>query len=173
MEFILYTLGNLLGNEIVEITLSVAANVCLLDFSNFNRYKNGLSFNYIGGYITSSPCRIRVPYAGNWYVTIDLGGYSGHITHSCEIITPDGSVAEQQSRGLTNIETLRWQIQEDNPDCMVKVTSRWLEKHPKYGNPNVERTDFLVFDKKTGNLHKHFSIGEDTNWELHEWHDWY
>lgn len=170
MDFSYYHLGHLYGGEIIEVSLSLSANVCLLNSWNFYKYKNGDSFSYYGGHATSSPCRLYVPHADDWYVTIDLGGYAGSLRHSLNIINPeykDGSGSRK-----TEIESLRWQIQEDNPDCTVKVTSRWLEKHPQYGDPNTARTDFLVFDK-SGNLHKHFSVGEDTNWELREWHDWY
>ena len=170
MDFIYYNLGFLNGGENVEVELSNAANVILLDDTNFASYKKGLSFNYRGGYIKTSPFLITVPYSGQWYIVIDLGGDSGYISHSCCVI--DKVNKQSINKNATQIETLKWQIQDDNPDCTVKVTSNWLKKHPEYGDPNTLRTDFLVFDKKSGNLHKHFSIGEDTNWELMERHTW-
>lgn len=173
MRFNYYDLNYLDGGEIIEVTLSASANVCLLDSYNFHNYKNGQSFDCWGGHVKISPYELVIPYAGHWYVTIDLGGKSGSVTHSCRVIRPQSNEYNTNKHSPTNIEKLKWQIQDENPDCTVKVTSRWLEKHPNYGDPNIERTDFLVFDKKSGNLHKHFSIGEDTNWELHEWHDWY
>ena len=163
MEFLHYQLSNVNGGDIVEVHLSSAANVCLLTTMEFYNYKSGSSFNYRGGYVTVSPYHITIPYSGTWHVTIDLGGYSGSVSCSVTVISQEKPVAT---------ESLKWQIQSENPDCTVNVTSRWLEKHPEYGDPNTNRTDFLVFDKKTGNLHKHYSIGEDTNWELKEWHDW-
>ena len=163
MQYIKYYFPNLNSGDIVEVSLDNAANVCLMDSYNYINYSIGSSFSYYGGYATYSPSRITVPYSGSWYLTIDLGGYPGSVSTSVRVI---------ENRAQVDIEPIRWQIQDENPDCIVKVTSRWLEKHPEYGDPSIERTDFLAFDKKTGNLHKHFSIGEDTNWQLKEWHDW-
>ena len=172
MEYQYYDLGWRSGGEIVEVTLSAEANVCLLDSAQFRGYQDGAFFDYFGGLVRTSPFRIEIPHGGHWFVTIDLGGYAGSVRHSCRVISPQPAPARQNTRA-DGIESLKWQIQDENPDCKVKVTSHWLEKHPEYGDPATERTDFLVFDKKHGNLHKHYSIGEDTNWELKEWHDWY
>lgn len=165
MDHLKYTFFSLEEGDTIEVSLSRAANACLMDLFNYSYYTMGLSFRYYGGYVTYSPSYITVPYSGTWYLAIDLGGHAGSVSASVRVI-------KNKTHREINIEPLKWQIQEDNPDCIVKVTSNWLEKHPEYGDPNTLRTDFLVFDKKTGNLHKHYSIGEDTNWELKEWHDW-
>lgn len=89
MEFIYSDLGYLFGNEIIEVTLDRAANVCLLDSNNFYKYKNGDDFNYRGGYVKVSPYRIAVPYAGKWFVTIDLGEIGGNIRYSIDVIKPE------------------------------------------------------------------------------------
>ena len=88
MEFLYKNLGYLHGDEIIEVTLDTRANVCLLDTTNFYNYKNGRDFSYRGGYADVSPYRIAVPYAGTWYVTIDLAGYSGTIKYSINVIKP-------------------------------------------------------------------------------------
>ena len=62
--------------------MSAAANVRLLDSSNYSNYKNGRRHRYYGGYVKKSPYRIIVPNSGHWYITIDLGGYSGTVKHS-------------------------------------------------------------------------------------------
>lgn len=79
MQYLHNDLGLLDGNEVVEVTLDKAANVRLLDSSNFNRYRNGDSHRCIGGYVTRSPYRVRVPSAGHWHVAVDLGGYAGSV----------------------------------------------------------------------------------------------
>lgn len=86
MSFVKYDLGHLHGDEVVEVTLQNAANVKLMDSSNFQSYKNGRNYKYYGGYVTQSPFRIVVPNAGNWTVAIDLGGYSGTICSSVRIL---------------------------------------------------------------------------------------
>ena len=74
MKYSYYDLGLLDKGQIVEVRLSAAANVRLMDSSNYSSYKNGRRHRYYGGYVTKSPYRITVPSSGRWYVTIDLGG---------------------------------------------------------------------------------------------------
>ena len=83
MQYQSYDIGNLSGGEIVEVTLKGnSANVKLMDSSNFSSYKSGRRHTYYGGHVTSSPFRIPVPRSGRWYVTVDLGGYSGRVSSS-------------------------------------------------------------------------------------------
>lgn len=79
MNFLHNDLGNLSGGEVVEITLSAAANVKLMDSSNFQNYQAGRRHEYFGGYATRSPTRLSVPRSGHWHVAIDLGGYGGSV----------------------------------------------------------------------------------------------
>jgi hypothetical protein len=87
MNFQKYDLGQLRGGEIVEITLKGnAANVKLMDSSNFSNYKSGRKHTYYGGHVTRSPHKIPVPRSGHWYVTIDLGGYQGTVRSSVRVL---------------------------------------------------------------------------------------
>ncbi|KAA6310142.1 MAG: putative molecular chaperone Tir, partial [Streblomastix strix] len=62
MNFQRYDLGQLHGGEIVEVTLNGnAANVKLMDSSNFSSYKSGRRHTYYGGYVTHFPHKIPVP----------------------------------------------------------------------------------------------------------------
>lgn len=74
------------SGEALKVTLSGAANVLLMDWNSLNNYKNGRSFNYYGGYYTSSPVFIAPPYPGRWNVVVDLGGRGGSVHASYEII---------------------------------------------------------------------------------------
>ena len=74
MNFSYYDFGHLERGRIVEVQLSAAANVRLMDSTNYSNYKNGRRHRYYGGYVTRSPYRITVPNSGHWYLTIDLGG---------------------------------------------------------------------------------------------------
>jgi hypothetical protein len=86
MKFIQHDLGYLRGGEIVEVTLGYAANVRLMDSSNFNNFRAGRQHRYFGGHANKSPVRLNVPSAGHWYVAVDLGGYAGRIQSSARVL---------------------------------------------------------------------------------------
>lgn len=87
MKFIHTDLGNRKGGEVVEITLSGnAANVRLMDTSNFHSYKNGRRHRYYGGHAKRSPVRLKIPRAGHWHVAVDTGGYPGRISASVRVL---------------------------------------------------------------------------------------
>ena len=87
MNFSYYDFGHLERGQIVEVQLSAAANVRLMDSTNYSNYKNGRRHRYYGGYVTRSPYRITVPNSGHWYLTIDLGGYAGKVKHSARVLS--------------------------------------------------------------------------------------
>ena len=86
MNYSRYDLGQVSGGKIVEVTLTRAANVRLMDSSNYASFKRGEKHRYYGGFVTKSPFRIPVPHTAHWYVTIDLGGYSGSVRHSVKVL---------------------------------------------------------------------------------------
>lgn len=96
MNFSYYDLGHRNKGEIVEVKLTAAANVRLMDFSNYNNYKNGRRHHYYGGYVKQSPYRIAIPTSGHWYVTIDLGGYSGTVKHNVRVLPGELPTAKQR-----------------------------------------------------------------------------
>jgi hypothetical protein len=79
MNFLHNDLGNLSGEEVVEVTLDTAANVKLMDSANFGSYQRGGQHRYYGGLAKRSPLQLPVPHAGHWHVAIDLGGYAGAV----------------------------------------------------------------------------------------------
>lgn len=87
MKYQFYNLGQLKRGERVQVTLSGnAANVRLMDSSNFNSYKNGRRHRFAGGLITKSPVVLGVPNSGNWYVTVDLQGLRGTVKSSVNVL---------------------------------------------------------------------------------------
>jgi len=87
MKFTHYDLGHLEGGSVVEVTLSgSAANVRLMDWSNFNSYKSGRQHRYFGGLANRSPVRIPVPNSGNWHVTVDMQGLVGTTRSGIRVI---------------------------------------------------------------------------------------
>ena len=89
LDFVHYDLGYLEEGTTVIVFLDTAANVCVLDVTNFRYYQMGTSFTYLGGYITRSPYYAVIPQTGFWNVTIDLGGYEGRIGSSVKVIPPE------------------------------------------------------------------------------------
>lgn len=89
LDFVHYDLGYLEEGTTVVVFLDTAANVCVLDLTNFRYYRMGTSFTYLGGYITRSPYYAVIPQTGFWNVTIDLGGYEGRIGSSVKVIPPE------------------------------------------------------------------------------------
>lgn len=96
MKFSYYDLGHLEKGQIVEVQLTAAANVRLMDSSNYNSYKNGRRHRYYGGHVNQSPFKIVVPNSAHWYVTIDLGGYAGSVKHSVRVLPGALPVARQK-----------------------------------------------------------------------------
>lgn len=87
MKFNYYDLGNRSTGEIVEVTLSgSAANVRLMDSSNFSNYKNNRQHRYVGGLARQSPVRLRIPNSGRWYVAVDLQGLKGTVRSRVRIL---------------------------------------------------------------------------------------
>jgi hypothetical protein len=68
--------------DVIEVTLDHAANVLLLDSTNYSDYRNGRAYKYRGGYVKSSPFRISPPHHGRWHLVIDLGGNAGTVRAS-------------------------------------------------------------------------------------------
>lgn len=74
------------GPATAVVTIDRQANVHLLDEYNFQRYRRREGFTYLGGHYTQSPVYIAIPHAGRWHVVVDLGGGSGYLTASCQIV---------------------------------------------------------------------------------------
>ena len=83
MQYQVYDLHQCSRGERVQVTLSgSAANVRLMDSSNYNNYKYGRRHSFYGGLMRHSPAVLTIPRTGHWYVTIDLGGLRGTVRSS-------------------------------------------------------------------------------------------
>jgi hypothetical protein len=88
-KFFKYHWSRLQKGSTIVVTLSAAANVRLMDSSNFNAYKNNRQHRYEGGLVRKSPFRITVPRTGSWYLTIDLMGLkTTTVRHSAAVERP-------------------------------------------------------------------------------------
>jgi hypothetical protein len=105
MQFTQYDLGNKNRGDIVEISLSgSAANVRLMDSSNFQNYRNGRQHRYIGGLAKQSPIRLQIPNSGHWYVTVDMQGLVGTTRSSIRILP--SALPELRQPALSTIPSL-------------------------------------------------------------------
>jgi hypothetical protein len=75
------------AGDVAEVTLDRAANVLLMDSSNYDSYKQGRKYRYYGGYATKSPVRLSVPKHGHWHVVVDLGGGPGQVRASTRLLS--------------------------------------------------------------------------------------
>ena len=87
MNFQHYNLGHVNRGSVVEVTLQgSAANVRLMDNSNFNSFRAGRQHRFHGGLATKSPVRLQVASSGMWHVTVDMQGLRGTVRSSIRVI---------------------------------------------------------------------------------------
>jgi hypothetical protein len=111
MQFVHHELGYRKAGEIVEVTLSgSAANVRLMDSSNFSSYKNGRQHRYSGGLAKRSPVRLAIPHSGNWHVTVDMQGLRGSVRSSARVLP--SPLPELREIPLSSVPSL---VQQDSP----------------------------------------------------------
>lgn len=107
MKFQHYDLGHRQAGEIVQITLSgTAANVQLMDSSNFSNYRAGRRYRYTGGHATRSPVRLQIPRSGHWHVAIDLGGYAGTLRSPVNVLLGPHRLPTIQEPPLLSVPSL-------------------------------------------------------------------
>ncbi|SMF39885.1 TIR domain-containing protein [Azospirillum oryzae] len=128
MQFIHHSLGNRRAGEIVEITLSgSAANVRLLDSSNFQNYRNGRQHSFHGGLARSSPVRLQIPHSGTWHVAVDMQGLVGSVRSSARILP--APLPELKEAPLSSIPSL----------------VRGSNSPPEWGGEDDEDREFDIF----------------------------
>lgn len=105
MKFIHNEIGNLEKGRIVEIALvGNAANVQLLDSLNFNNYKAGRKYRYIGGLAKQSPVRLQTTHSGHWHIAIDMRGLRGSVKASVNVLPAQLPIIK--SRPLSSVPSL-------------------------------------------------------------------
>jgi hypothetical protein len=90
-----YDLGELSQGDKMTVRLRGSTpNVLLLDRRNFERYRFGLRFAFVGGLQRRSPVQLSVPHDDHWYVALDLGGRPGRAQGSVSVQSADGEERE-------------------------------------------------------------------------------
>ncbi|MDN5795865.1 MAG: DUF1883 domain-containing protein [Intrasporangium sp.] len=125
----------------VVVTLTKAANVRLMDSSNFNSYKNGRKHRYTGGLVRTSPFRITVPRTGSWYLTIDLMGLKAtNLRHSATVEPPPLPTAKSAS--LQSLSGIRHErppvVPDDNGETWDVFISHASEDKEAIAQPLAE-----------------------------------
>ncbi|MCB2141455.1 DUF1883 domain-containing protein [bacterium] len=103
-NFIHTDLGHRNRGEIVEVTLTSAANVRLMDSSNFSSYRNGRSHRYFGGLAKQSPIRLQIPQSGHWHVAVDMQGLRGSTRAGVRVLP--GALPEIREAPLSEVPSL-------------------------------------------------------------------
>ena len=140
MQFIYHDLGHRTGGEIVEITLSGnAANVLLMDSTNFNSYRNGRQYRYIGGLARKSLVRLQIPSSGHWYVAVDRQGLQEARVQSSFRILPR-PLPEIREAPLSSTPSL---VQHDSPPS-ADSDAKLLRKYDVFISHAGEDKDSVV-----------------------------
>lgn len=74
MPYNQFDLGQCKRGDVWRAELSAAANVFLVDSSNFSAFKAGRGFRYQGGLIRQSPHDFVIPSPGRWYIVAHTWG---------------------------------------------------------------------------------------------------
>lgn len=129
MDFLHFDLGQLNRGDVVEVTLrGNAANVRLLDSSNFSSYRHGSQHRYYGGLAQRSPVCIEVPLSGRWYVAVDMQGLGGSTNAAARVI---------RGQALRPLPPIREQRSD-----LAEIAANVAELPPHQG---LEERDFDVF----------------------------
>jgi hypothetical protein len=72
--------------DVVQVTLDGQANVMLMDYPNYDAYKNHRSFRYFGGHAKETPVRLPAPRSGKWHLVVDLGGNAGKVRAGVSVL---------------------------------------------------------------------------------------
>jgi hypothetical protein len=77
-QFQRFDLGQCKRGDVWRVELTAAANVFLVDSSNFNAFRQGRDFRHYGsgGLMTRSPHDFVIPRAGRWYIVAHAWGLS-------------------------------------------------------------------------------------------------
>ena len=85
-NYLYFPLGSRKRGDVAEVSLTRAANVRLLDSTNYLRYRQGRDHRGHGGLATRSPVQIPIPSTGTWYVVVDMQGLRGSTRASVQVI---------------------------------------------------------------------------------------
>ncbi len=74
------------AGDTVSVRLDEPANVMLLDDEAHAAYEAGQPFRYLGGWVTRDQITLWPPRPGRWHVVVDLGGATGRVRASVDVM---------------------------------------------------------------------------------------
>lgn len=82
--------------QIVKVDFDTSTKVKLMTAFDLNKYKQGRTHRYRGGFFEVGPVFFRLPSDGIWYVVVEKGTYREpkNVQASVELLKPDRSVKE-------------------------------------------------------------------------------
>ena len=105
MKYLVWDLKQLTRGQRVKVSLTGnAANVRLMDSSNYSNYRSGRSHRYVGGLVTKSPVVLGVPNSGHWYLTVDMQGLRGSTNASVQVLA--SALPTYQDAPLSSVPSL-------------------------------------------------------------------
>ncbi len=87
-RFTHYDLKDQRAGTILEVSLGAVNNVRLMTATNFQRFKEGLDFKYLGGVAKKSPVKLVLPESAHWHLVVDMEGHHGLADSSVKVIAP-------------------------------------------------------------------------------------
>ena len=119
MKYTVYDLGQCRRGERIQVSLQGnAANVRLMDSSNYSSYRSGRRHRYYGGLVKRSPIVLTVPSSGHWYITIDLAGLAGSVRSSITRLPAPLPVYDEPS--LSSVPTLVRSFQNTEDGAVIE-----------------------------------------------------
>lgn len=94
MRFLRSDLGWLPTRTRIEVDLSAAANVRLMDAESAAFHQLGMPYVSFGGLKTRSPVVFDVPDDDHWVVVVDLAGLIGSVAARVRVLPNRRSLAE-------------------------------------------------------------------------------
>lgn len=105
MNYLVWDLKQQSRGTRVQVTLAGnAANVRLMDSSNYSSYKAGRSHRYAGGLVKRSPVVLGVPNSGHWYLVVDMQGLAGKANASVRVLP--SALPEYRDAPLSSVPSL-------------------------------------------------------------------
>lgn len=124
MNFNYWDLKQQPRGAVVEVGLTGnAANVRLLDSSNFSAFKAGRRATGYGGHVTRSPVRIQVPRSGHWYLVVDYGGLAGRGRASVQVLP--GRLPALRQRAMPSLDQIAESVAAINHDDDALIAKEW------------------------------------------------
>lgn len=115
LPFQYHDLKHLERGGMIQVTLQgAAANIRLLDSSDFRKFKAGQSHTIAGGGLMKrSPMVIKVPRSGHWYLTLDRLGMKPHqVRWGVQVLPPTLPVMRSAPLSQQSVSSLPLDVRE-------------------------------------------------------------